>query len=297
MVGDMMQMARLLTAMVTPYYENLEVNYDKAGEIARHLADNGSDGIIVAGTTGESPVLTKEEKLKLLETVKKAVGDRVQVWAGTGSYNTKESVELSMEAEKLGADGVMLVTPYYNKPTQEGLYLHYKSIAEKVSIPVMLYNVPGRTSCNLLPETIQRLVEIDNIVAVKEASGNMDQVSLLSTLIEDKAIIYSGDDSLTLPIMSLGGVGVVSIASHIIGNDIKEMIDSFVAGNIKRATEIHLKLFPVFKGLFITTNPIPVKEALNMLGMNVGGFRLPLTNASPQEKQKIKELLQNNGLL
>lgn len=292
-----MQMARLLTAMVTPYYENLEVNYDKAGEIARHLADNGSDGIIVAGTTGESPVLTKEEKLKLLETVKKAVGDRVQVWAGTGSYNTKESVELSMEAEKLGADGVMLVTPYYNKPTQEGLYLHYKSIAEKVSIPVMLYNVPGRTSCNLLPETIQRLVEIDNIVAVKEASGNMDQVSLLSTLIEDKAIIYSGDDSLTLPIMSLGGVGVVSIASHIIGNDIKEMIDSFVAGNIKRATEIHLKLFPVFKGLFITTNPIPVKEALNMLGMNVGGFRLPLTNASPQEKQKIKELLQNNGLL
>lgn len=292
-----MQVTRLFTAMVTPYNEDLEINYEKASEIARHLADNGSDGIIVAGTTGESPVLSKEEKLQLLETVKKAVGDRVQVWAGTGSYNTKESIQLSMQAEKLGADGIMLVTPYYNKPSQEGLYLHFKSIAEKVSIPVMLYNVPGRTSCNLLPETIKRLVEIDNIVAIKEASGNMDQVSLLSTLIQDKATIYSGDDSLTLPIMSLGGHGVVSIASHIIGNDIKEMIDSFVAGNIKKATEIHLKLFPIFKGLFITTNPIPVKEALNMLGMNVGGFRLPLTNATPQEKETIKELLQKNGLL
>ncbi|NLB88210.1 MAG: 4-hydroxy-tetrahydrodipicolinate synthase, partial [Syntrophomonadaceae bacterium] len=187
-----MQMARLLTAMVTPYNDDLEVNYSKASEIARHLADNGSDGILVAGTTGESPVLTKEEKLQLLETVKKAVGDKVQVWAGTGSYNTKESIELSREAEKLGADGVMLVTPYYNKPSQEGLYLHFKNIAERVSIPVMLYNVPGRTSCNLLPETIKRLVEIDNVVAIKEASGNMDQVSLLSTLIEDKATIYSG---------------------------------------------------------------------------------------------------------
>lgn len=292
-----MQMARLLTAMVTPYNEDLEINYEKASEIACHLADNGSDGIIVAGTTGESPVLSIQEKLQLLDTVKKAVGSRVQVWAGTGSYNTKESIELSRQAEEHGADGIMLVTPYYNKPSQEGLYLHFKSIAEKVSIPVMLYNVPGRTSCNLLPKTIKRLVEIDNILAIKEASGDMDQVSLLSTMIKDKAIIYSGDDSLTLPIMSLGGQGVVSIASHIIGNDIKEMIDAFVAGNMKKATEIHLKLFPIFKGLFITTNPIPVKEALNMLGMNVGGFRLPLTNASPQEKEAIKDLLQKNSLL
>lgn len=292
-----MQMARLLTAMVTPYNEDLEINYEKASEIACHLADNGSDGIIVAGTTGESPVLSIQEKLQLLDTVKKAVGSRVQVWAGTGSYNTKESIELSRQAEEHGADGIMLVTPYYNKPSQEGLYLHFKSIAEKVSIPVMLYNVPGRTSCNLLPKTIKRLVEIDNILAIKEASGDMDQVSLLSTMIKDKAIIYSGDDSLTLPIMSLGGQGVVSIASHIIGNDIKEMIDAFVAGNMKKATKIHLKLFPIFKGLFITTNPIPVKEALNILGMNVGGFRLPLTNASPQEKEAIKDLLQKNSLL
>lgn len=292
-----MQMARLLTAIVTPYDHNLEVNYEKAGEIACHLANNGSDGVVVAGTTGESPVLSAEEKLKLLETIKKAVGDKVQVWAGTGSYNTNESIHLSKEAEKLGADGIMLVTPYYNKPSQEGLYLHFKSIAEKVSIPLMLYNVPGRTSCNLLPETIKRLVEIDNVVAIKEASGDMDQVSLLKTMIKDKAVIYSGDDSLTLPIMSLGGQGVVSIASHIIGKEIKEMIDAYFAGNMKQATEIHLKLFPIFKGLFITTNPVPLKEALNMMGMDVGGFRLPLTNASLKEKEFIKELLIKNNLL
>ncbi len=292
-----MQFAQLLTAMVTPYDDSLEINYAKAGEIARHLADNGSDGVVVAGTTGESPVLTAEEKLRLLDTVKKAVGDKMQVWVGTGSYNTKESAELSKKAEQLGADGIMLVTPYYNKPTQEGLYQHFKTIAEGLTVPVMLYNVPSRTSCNLLPPTIQRLVEIDNILAIKEASGDMDQVSLLKTLIKDKAVIYSGDDSLTLPIMSLGGIGVVSIASHLIGAEIKAMITAFAAGNTGKAAEIHGQLFPIFKGLFIATNPIPVKEALNMMGMEVGGFRLPLTNASALEKEFIKELLVSNGLL
>lgn len=292
-----MQFGQLLTAMVTPYNEELEINYAKAGEVAKHLANSGSDGIVVAGTTGESPVLTAEEKLQLLDTVKKAVGNKVQVWVGTGSYNTKETLELSKKAEEYNPDGIMLVTPYYNKPSQEGLYQHFKTIAEGLSTPVMLYNVPGRTSCNLLPETINRLVEIDNIVAIKEASGNMDQVSLLKTLINDKAVIYSGDDSLTLPIMSLGGIGVVSIASHIIGQEIKDMIKSFSAGDTKKAAEIHSKLFPIFKGLFITTNPVPVKEALNLLGMEVGGFRLPLTNASVLEIEFIKKLLINNNLL
>lgn len=292
-----MQFGRLLTAMVTPYDENLEINYAKVEEVAKYLADNGSDGIVVAGTTGESPVLSAEEKLQLLDTVKKTVGDKVQVWVGTGSYNTKETAELSKKAENHGADGIMLVTPYYNKPSQEGLYQHFKTIAQGVSTPIMLYNVPGRTSCNLLPETINRLVEIDNIVAVKEASGNMDQVSLLKSLIADNAFIYSGDDSLTLPIMSLGGIGVVSIASHIIGLQIKTMINSFVAGDIQAAAQMHSKLFPIFKGLFITTNPVPVKEALNLRGMNVGGFRLPLTNASLQEIEFIKELLISNNLL
>ncbi|HZK43618.1 MAG TPA: 4-hydroxy-tetrahydrodipicolinate synthase [Syntrophomonadaceae bacterium] len=292
-----MQDLRLLTAMVTPYNDDLEINYEKVSEVARHLANNGTDGIVVAGTTGESPVLSPEEKLKLLKTTKEAVGSKVKVWAGTGSNNTNESVYLTKEAEKIGADGIMLVTPYYNKPSQEGLYLHFKTIAEKVSIPVMLYNVPGRTSSNLLPETIKRLVEIENIMAVKEASGNMDQVSLLKTMIKDKAVIYSGDDSLTMPIMALGGHGVVSIASHIVGKQIKEMINSFLANDIQKAIETHLRLFPIFKGLFITTNPVPLKEALNMLGMDVGGFRLPLTNATYEEQGIIRGILMDNNII
>lgn len=292
-----MESVRLLTAMITPYDENLEINYEKAGEIANYLASNGSDGVIVSGTTGESPVLTGEEKLQLLETVKKAAGDKMQVWSGTGSNNTKETIKLSLEAEKLGADGIMLVTPYYNKPSQEGLYQHFKAIASKLSLPVMLYNVPGRTSSNLLPETVAKLVEIDNIVAVKEASGNMDQVSLLKSLIADRAMIYSGDDSLTLPIMALGGQGVVSIASHIIGNEIKEMISLFAAAEVNKATEMHIKLFPIFRGLFIASNPVPLKEALNLLGKEVGNLRLPLTSASDEEREFIKNLLKEHNLL
>ncbi|NLJ72929.1 MAG: 4-hydroxy-tetrahydrodipicolinate synthase [Syntrophomonadaceae bacterium] len=292
-----MESVRLLTAMITPYDENLEINYEKAGEIANYLASNGSDGVIVSGTTGESPVLTGEEKLQLLETVKKAAGDKMQVWSGTGSNNTKETIKLSLEAEKLGADGIMLVTPYYNKPSQEGLYQHFKAIASKLSLPVMLYNVPGRTSSNLLPETVAKLVEIDNIVAVKEASGNMDQVSLLKSLIADRAMIYSGDDSLTLPIMALGGQGVVSIASHIIGNEIKEMISLFAAAEVNKATEMHIKLFPIFRGLFIASNPVPLKESLNLLGKEVGNLRLPLTSASDEEREFIKNLLKEHNLL
>lgn len=292
-----MESVRLLTAMITPYDENLEINYEKAGEIANYLASNGSDGVIVSGTTGESPVLTGEEKLQLLDTVKRAAGDKMQVWSGTGSNNTKETIKLSLEAEKLGADGIMLVTPYYNKPSQEGLYQHFKAIASKLSLPVMLYNVPGRTSSNLLPETVAKLVEIDNIVAVKEASGNMDQVSLLKSLIADRAMIYSGDDSLTLPIMALGGQGVVSIASHIIGNEIKEMISLFAAAEVNKATEMHIKLFPIFRGLFIASNPVPLKEALNLLGKKVGNLRLPLTSASDEEREFIKNLLKEHNLL
>ncbi|MBO8159399.1 4-hydroxy-tetrahydrodipicolinate synthase [Thermosyntropha sp.] len=292
-----MSAPRLMTAMITPYDENLEVNYTKAAELAKYLADNGSEGIVVSGTTGESPVLTTEEKLQLLKVVKGAVGDRIKVWLGTGSNNTRQSVILSQEAEKNGADGVMLVCPYYNKPTQEGLYQHFKTIAESVSIPVMLYNVPGRTSSNLLPETAARLAAIENIVAIKEASGDLDQVSKLIRLLPERVLIYSGDDSLTLPIMSLGGYGVISIASHLVGNDIKEMIYAFVNGDVKKATKLHLYLFPMFKGLFVTTNPIPLKEALNIKGMQVGGFRLPLTEAGEKEKQFLQELLKEYKLI
>lgn len=292
-----MSAPRLMTAMITPYDENLEVDYAKAAELALYLANNGSEGIVVSGTTGESPVLTKEEKISLFKAVKEAVGDKVKVWLGTGSNNTRQSIELSREAEKLGADGVMLVCPYYNKPTQEGLYQHFKAIAESVSLPVMLYNVPGRTASNLLPETAARLAAIENITAIKEASGDLDQVSKLIRLLPERVLVYSGDDSLTLPIMSLGGYGVISIASHLVGNDIKEMIYAFVNGDVKKATALHLKLFPLFKGLFVTTNPIPVKEALNLRGMQVGGFRLPLTRIGEKEKEFLMDLLQQYNLL
>jgi 4-hydroxy-tetrahydrodipicolinate synthase len=292
-----MGLARLMTAMITPFDADLNVNYQKAAQLSEMLASNGSEGIVVCGTTGESPVLTHDEKLKLYATVKDAVGDKVQVWAGTGSNDTRSSVELTKEAQSVGVDGVMLVTPYYNKPTQEGLYQHFKTIAEATSLPVMLYNVPSRTSANLLPETVARLAKIDNIAAIKEASGSMDQVSLLKSLIGDSMLIYSGDDSLTLPLMSLGAVGVISVASHIAGKQIQEMITAFVNGNIAKATEIHLELFPLFKALFVVTNPIPVKEALNMLGMDVGGFRLPLTGAGEQEKSVIRKMLSEHHLL
>ncbi|NLO22329.1 MAG: 4-hydroxy-tetrahydrodipicolinate synthase [Syntrophomonadaceae bacterium] len=286
-----MSIPGLLTAMVTPYQEDLGVDYVRAAQLAEYLCDNGSEALVVSGTTGESPVLKVEEKIRLFAAVKERVGDRVPVWAGTGSNDTAATVELSKKAEKLGIDGIMLVTPYYNKPTQEGLYRHFKAAAESVQVPIMLYNVPGRTSSNLLPETIARLTEIPNIKAVKEASGNMDQVSLLGSLVSQEVVIYSGDDSLTLPLMAIGAQGVVSIASHIVGKEIRAMVDAFKGGEVEKARQIHLELFPIFKGLFVCTNPIPVKEALNMMGKGVGGFRPPLCEASESEREFIRQLL------
>ena len=292
-----MAVPRLMTAMVTPYNEDLSVNYAKAAELAEYLCKNGSEGLVVCGTTGESPVLNDEEKLKLYQTVQDQVGDRVPVWAGTGCNDTAAVVELSQAAVKTGVAGVMVVTPYYNKPTQEGLYQHFRKIAESVPVPVMLYNVPGRTSSNLLPETIARLAEVENITAVKEASGSMDQVSQLLTMIPERITVYSGDDSLTLPLMALGAHGVVSIASHVIGKPIAEMTAAFAAGEVNRASQLHRELFAMFKGLFITTNPIPVKTALNMLGHDMGGFRLPLTPPGENEQAFIKALLARYQLL
>ncbi len=288
---------KMLTAMVTPYDSDLQVNYSKAGELAQYLVDHGSDGIVVSGTTGESPVLSTSEKLQLFEQIKKQVGSQVEVWAGTGSYNTQETIHLSREAEKIGVDGLLLVVPYYNKPSQEGLYQHYKAIAESVSIPIMLYNIPGRTGVNMVPETVARLAEIDNIVALKESTGMMDQMSMLKKIVPDKVAIYSGDDSLTLPMLALGAVGVVSIASHLIGPQIKLMIDAFARGDIQASRELHNQLFPMFKGLFITTNPVPVKEALNIMGMDVGGVRLPMYCANQGEISQLKQLLADYALI
>lgn len=297
MVVIKLEMPRLITAMITPFDDKLQVNYAKAAEIAEHLVKNGTEGIVVAGTTGESPVLSDEEKLRLFATVKEQVGSRVSVWAGTGSNNTQHSVELSREAEQLGVDGVLLVGPYYNKPSQEGLYQHFRAIAEAINIPAMVYNIPSRTSSNILPETMARLAQIDNIVALKESSGDMNQVSQLAYLLPEGMKVYSGDDSLTLPMMALGAYGVVSVASHLVGKDIQRMITAFNNGDTREATRIHLALFPIFKGLFITTNPVPLKEAMNILGMEVGGLRLPLTRASQQEHEFIGNMLISTGLL
>jgi len=288
---------RVLTAMVTPFDRDLAVNYTQARKLARHLVQSGSDGLVVSGTTGESPTLTKEEKIELFRVIVEEVGGDAIVIAGTGGNNTVESLALTKAAAKVGVDGVMLVAPYYNKPSQEGLYQHFKTIAAGTDLPVMLYNIPGRTAVNMLAKTVARLTGVENIVAIKEASGSMDQVSELRRVLPEGFAIYSGDDSLTLPMMSLGAKGVVSVAAHVAGLRIKEMVNAYMAGNTTMATKIHLELFPVFKGLFVTTNPAPVKAALNMLGWQVGDPRLPLVMATAEEKESVKAVLAGAGVL
>ncbi|MGI6226936.1 MAG: 4-hydroxy-tetrahydrodipicolinate synthase [Peptococcales bacterium] len=290
-----MVFGRLLTAMVTPFDKNLEVDYRKAQELAEHLISNGNDGVVVAGTTGESPTLSKSEKIKLFQAIKEAVGNKGQVIAGTGSNSTKDSIELTKAAEEIGVDGVMLVVPYYNKPPQGALYQHFATIAENTSLPILLYNVPGRTSTNMLPDTVFKLSQIPNIIAIKEAAGDMDQVSAIKSLVSDEFLIFSGDDSLTLPILSLGGHGIISVAGHVVGKEIKAMIDFYLEGKIQDAQKVHQKLFPVFRTMFITTNPIPVKTAVNLIGLDVGELRLPMISATEEQKSKISEVLKAVG--
>ena len=291
-------LGRVLTAVVTPFDNDFNINIAQIKKLVRYLVENGSDGFVVCGTTGESAVLTKEEKIALFRAVVEEVGGQVSVIANTGSYNTADSIDLTRAAEQVGVDGIMLVAPYYNKPSQEGLYQHFKTIANNTKLPVILYNVPGRTVINILPSTVARLVkDVPNIVAIKEASGNLDQVSELRCLLPDNFEIYSGDDSLTLPIMALGGKGVISVASHVIGLRIQEMVSAYTKGNISLAMRLHKELFPIFKGMFIDTNPVPVKTALNLLGINVGGVRLPLTEMDDEKKEKLRTLLFENKVI
>lgn len=286
----------LVTAMVTPFKENLEIDHSVVEKLATYLADNGSDSIVVAGTTGESPTLSKKEKLELFRTVVNSVKGKAKVIAGTGGNNTRESVELTKGAEKTGVDGIMLVTPYYNKPPQEGLYNHFKQIAGATDLPVMLYNVPGRTSVNLTAETSLRLAEIDNIVAIKEASANLEQIANICSDAPTGFAVYSGDDSMTLPVLSVGGTGVVSIASHLVGRAIKEMIEAYFNGESAKAAKLHQHLLPLFKSLFLTTNPIPLKAALNLVGFRVGLPRLPLTPLPENLMPKLEAILSRYNL-
>jgi 4-hydroxy-tetrahydrodipicolinate synthase len=288
----------VITAMVTPFDKNGEVNYEVAEELANYLVENGSDGLVICGTTGESPTLSWSEEYKLFQVVKKVVGNRGKVIAGTGSNATKEGVEATEKASKLGLDGSLQVVPYYNKPPQEGLYQHFKEIAQKSpDLPIMLYNVPGRTGQNLLPETVAKLAEIENIVAIKEATGNLEQACQIRRLTPDSFAIYAGDDFMTLPLLTVGGIGVVSVASHLVGQQIQEMVKAFGTGKATVARDINLKLFPLFKALFCTTNPIPIKAALNLKGWKVGGLRPPLVELSPDLKQELESVLQHLSLV
>jgi len=280
--------------MVTPFDEDLKVDFKALERLIEHLIRTGTDTLLVTGTTGESPTLSDEEKLQLFKAAKEIAGNRAKIMAGTGSNSTHHSIELSRKAEKIGVDGLLLVAPYYNKPTQEGLFRHFSMIAEAVDTPVVIYNVPGRTGVNIEPETLARLGELKNIVAVKDAAGNLDMTGKTRVL-APQLDIYSGDDSLTLPMLALGAKGVISVASHVAGAEIKQMIESFESGNTKRAMEIHLELFRLFKTLFVITNPIPVKEAVNMMGIRVGGFRPPLVPADEKVKASIKEVLTELG--
>ncbi len=294
----MVKFGRVLTAMITPFKEDGSVNYAVAEQLAVHLADRGTDSLVVCGTTGESPTMTWDEEYQLFQVVQKAVAGKALVIAGAGSNSTSEAVSATKKAAKLGLDGCLQVVPYYNKPPQEGLYNHFRAIAQSApELPIMLYNIPGRTGQNMLPETVARLAEIPNIVAVKEASGNLDQATQIRCLTSPEFAIYSGDDSLTLPMLAVGGSGVVSVASHLVGEQLQQMIAAFETGQVQVATQIHLQLFDLFKALFLTTNPIPVKTALKLQGWDVGSTRPPLCDPPVEVTQKLKDVLSQLALV
>lgn len=289
---------RVMTAMVTPFAEDGSVNYAVAESLAAYLVAHGSDTLVVCGTTGESPTLSWDEEYQLFQVVQRAVAGKAKVVAGTGSNSTAEAIAATQKADKLKLDGTLQVVPYYNKPPQEGLYQHFRAIAEaSPDLPLILYNVPGRTGQNLSPETTSRLAQVPNIVAVKEASGNLDQVSQIRRSAPENFSIYSGDDSLTLPMLAVGAQGVISVASHLVGELLQQMIQAFEQGQVQTATQIHLQLFPLFKALFQTTNPIPVKAALRLQGWQVGGTRLPLADNAEAVHQLLKDTMNDLGLI
>ena len=283
---------RILTAMVTPFTDNVDVDYELAIKLANYLFDNGSDGIVLCGTTGESPTLSWEEQHDLFVAVKGSLDSSCKVIVGTGSNCTSEAVAATQKAYNYGADGALVVVPYYNKPPQEGLYKHFSAIANSAKdLPLMLYNIPGRTACNLLPDTVKKLMDFSNILSIKAASGRIEEVTELRAICGSELSVYSGDDSLLLPMLSVGAVGVVSVASHLVGLQLKEMIHSFQSGKVSNALAIHEKLQPLFKALFMTTNPIPIKAALELSGWDVGNPRSPLSPLNNDMKKQLSFIL------
>ena len=282
---------RLLTAMITPFDEDGGIDYPQARKLAKGLTESGTDGLVIGGTTGESPSMSDDEKIRLFAEVKEEVGNSASVIAGTTDNNHAKSIELSQEAEKVGADGLLLTVPAYNKPTQEGLYQNFKAISEATSLPGLLYNVPSRTALNMEAETTLRLAEIDSIVGVKEASSDYVQITNIIDKAPEGFDVWSGNDDETFPIMCVGGYGVVSVASNLYGNQIKTMMGLILEGNIESAAAAHRKMLPIFKALFWVTNPIPVKYAVNRSGFYAGKNRLPLCDPDEEFISRFNEVM------
>ncbi len=289
----MKKFGRLLTAMVTPFDEKGQVDYEQAKKLASALLASGSDGLVVAGTTGESPTLTAAEKLRLFAEVKSAVSGDATIVAGTGNYNTQESIELTGEAEKTGVDACLLTVPYYNKPNQEGLYEHFKAIASSTKLPCIIYNVPSRTITNLAAETTIRLSKMDNIAGVKEASADLAQIARIIDGVDKKFLVYSGNDADTFPILGLGGYGVIGVITHLVGKQYKQMMDDFFAGRIAESARLHRSFIPLVNSMFMIGSPMPIKYALNYLGFRVGKPRLPLVVPDEKTRAVIEQTLQS----
>jgi len=287
-----MDFGQLLTAMVTPFDEAGEIDYRATSNLIEHLINNGTDALVVAGTTGESPTLSADEKIELFTHVVKEVNGRIPVIAGTGSNDTRASIALTKEAEAVGVDGIMIVAPYYNRPSQAGLYEHFKVIAEATSLPVMMYNIPGRTAVNMEVDTIVKLSKIDNIVCIKESSGDLDAMAEIIERTADDFELYSGDDSFTLPVLAIGGKGIVSVSAHVVGNEMKSMINAFNSANMQEASALHRQLLPKFKAIFSAPSPTPLKAVLNVMGVTVGGVRLPLVPVTEEQLEQIIEIMQ-----
>jgi len=285
------QFGRLITAMITPFDPAGAVDMEQSIHIADYLVENGTETILVAGTTGESPTLTHDEEYALFDAMVKRFKGKVPIMAGTGSNSTRTAIAASQKAEQIGVDALLQVVPYYNKPSQEGMYQHFKAVAESVSIPIMLYNIPGRTGVNMLPETVARLASIPNIVSIKEAAGDVEQAKALRQVLPDDFLIYSGDDALTVDFMKAGAAGVVSVASHIAGRQIQEMMQAVVDEDWATAEQWNQRLMPLFEGLFLTSNPVPVKHAMRLLGFAMGAPRLPLVDLTDEEAQKVEVIL------
>lgn len=286
-----------MVALVTPFKNN-RIDRKALRKLVRFHIKEGTSALVPCGTTGESATLSHEEHKEVIALVVEEAGGRIPVIAGTGSNSTHEAIELTKFAKKAGADAALLICPYYNKPTQEGLYRHFKAIAEEVDLPLVLYNIPSRTGINMLPETVARLAkDCKNIIGIKEASGNLDQMSKLKSLTPENFLLISGDDALTLPILAIGGVGVISVLANILPREVEELVRKFEAGDIEAARHIHYKIYPLIKAMFLETNPIPVKSAMSMMGLISAEIRLPLSPLTEENKKKLQRLLKKMGLL